>query len=80
MSCASANILLAHINGKKQLTDFTTEELKLLPLEYLIKNANPIELLNIWGKLPMDYKDHFYLQIKLPCFVTLQSSGMENPF
>ncbi|CAG9769720.1 unnamed protein product [Ceutorhynchus assimilis] len=66
--CFCVDVLLSHINGKKQFTDFTSEELNMIPLDYLIKNANTFELLEIWSKLPPDYKSDFSLQIRLPCF------------
>lgn len=69
MTCPSTNVMLAHLNGEKDLSEFTREEIKMLPLEYLIKYAKPYDLLNIWTKLPLSYQGDFYLQISLPCFV-----------
>lgn len=69
MTCPAVNVLLSHMNGEKLLSDFTAEELKMLPLDYLLKNITAGELLNSWYKLPMEYKSNYFLQVKLPCFV-----------
>lgn len=68
MACASVNILMELINGKKQLIELSKEELKMVPMDYLIQYAGTMELLEIWSKLPIIYKTNFYLQVKLPCF------------
>lgn len=58
-----------HANQNKKLYMFTKEELKQFPLDYLIKRANPLELLYAWSKIPQDYRADFDLQVRLPCFV-----------
>ncbi|KAH0998805.1 hypothetical protein HUJ04_005974 [Dendroctonus ponderosae] len=67
--CPSVALMLTHLNGEKSLRDFASGELNMLPLDYLIKNTNSFDLLDAWGKLPMNYKGCYELQIKLPCFV-----------
>jgi hypothetical protein len=67
--CPTIDVLLSHLNGEKEFTDLTINELQMIPLEYLIKYVKPLELLNIWYKLPISYKNNFLLQIKLPCFL-----------
>lgn len=68
MSCAAVSILMSHMNGEKELNEFSNIELGLLPLDYLIKYASPFELLLIFGKLPTIYQANFELRISLPCF------------
>lgn len=69
--------------GKKQLMDFTTEELKLIPIDYITQHVNPLELLDGWSKLPYSYKANFQLQTALPCFVhwnnPLQKTQFDGP-
>ena len=67
--CPSVGVMLAHLSGEKSFMDFTSEELVLIPYDYLLKTVKPMELLNIWSKLPISYKSDFLLQIKLPCFI-----------
>lgn len=62
-------LLREHANFKRQLHEFTKEELKKFPLEYLLDHAQPIELLYAWYKLPSKLAHNHYLQIRLPCFV-----------
>lgn len=62
-------LIADHTYMDKKLYMFTDEELKLIPLEYLIERADPIELLYAWHKLPPKYRGDFTLQIQLPCFV-----------
>lgn len=61
--------ILDYIHGNKLLITFTKEELKKFPIKYLIQHVRPWELLEVWHKLPEEYKSNFYLQIRLPCFV-----------
>ena len=68
MVCASVNLLIELINSKKQLLELSKEDLKMIPVDYLIQHADTLELLEVWSKLPITYKTHFYLQVKLPCF------------
>lgn len=67
MSCASADVMLSHLSGKKQLMDMTTEEIKTLPLEFIIRYVDSVQLLDAWGKLPISYKTNVTLQNRLPC-------------
>lgn len=67
--CVCECITLFHHNSIKKLTEFTKEELQSFPLEYFIKHARPWELLQIWTKLPVNYRCDFKLQIRLPCYV-----------
>lgn len=68
MACLSTNVLLLHLNGERRLIDFTSKELATLPLDYLIRYAEPYELLEVWGRLPAQYRTSYELQITLPCF------------
>lgn len=56
MSAKKAVTLLIqhHLICKKQLNEFSKEELNFFPLEYLIEHAHPIELLT-WSKLISNY-------------------------
>lgn len=65
--CASP--IKDHWQHIKRLNQFTEEELEKFPLDYLIEQAKPMELLYAWHKLPTDYRNNFYLQAQLPCFV-----------
>ena len=51
------------------LAKYTTEELKALSVEFLAEHISPYTLLNIWSRLPIEYKNNFYLQTQLPCFI-----------
>ncbi|CAG9764527.1 unnamed protein product [Ceutorhynchus assimilis] len=45
-SCSSIDNVLAHMNGEKLLSDFTSGELLRIPLDYLLKHAKSFELLD----------------------------------
>lgn len=62
-------IIDMHVNGQKRLYEFTEEELKLFPVEYLLKNTTTLELLYAWHKLPEQYLEQRALKQRLPCFV-----------
>jgi hypothetical protein len=62
-------LLYEHKYNHKQLHKFSEDELKEFPLEYLIEESEPIELLYAWHKLPWEYRSDFRLQTQLPCFV-----------
>lgn len=71
-------LLLLHSNLKRKLYEFSREDLKKFPLVYLIEHAHPIELLLSWSKLPSDYIENYYLQIKLPCFIHYNVTNQVN--
>lgn len=60
-------VILSHISGKKCLWDFNADELKLFSIPYLVLKASPIELSNIWFKLPAHYRWNENLKKRLPC-------------
>uniref|UniRef100_A0A6P7HAV2 Uncharacterized protein LOC114348431 n=1 Tax=Diabrotica virgifera virgifera TaxID=50390 RepID=A0A6P7HAV2_DIAVI len=62
-------LLMDHMFHKKRFEEFSKEELQLIPLDYIIRTVEPIELLYIWHKLPGEYRGEWNLQILLPCFV-----------
>lgn len=66
--CLTMELINKHWNGKN-LYEFTEEDLRNFPLQYLIERANPIELLYAWPNLPLEYRRDFKLQTQLPCFV-----------
>lgn len=61
-------LLREHANSKRELHNFTAEELGKFPLEYLLTNTHSLELLYAWHKLPSEFV-HEFLQMRLPCFV-----------
>lgn len=68
-------LLREHANYERKLHEFSKEELKKFPLEYLLDHAQPAELLYAWNKLPSEYTHNHFLQIRLPCFI-----HYNNPF
>jgi late competence protein required for DNA uptake (superfamily II DNA/RNA helicase) len=47
-------LLFEHKYNHQQLYKFSEDELKEFPLDYLIENSEPIELLYAWHKLPLE--------------------------
>ena len=68
MSCPSTSVMLQHMEGEKLLREFSDVELKMLSVDYMINYVQPIELLDVWGRLPESYKSNLGLQESLPCF------------
>lgn len=56
------------IYNQKDLNDLTSAELQTIPVEYFIQNVPCLDLLQIWSKLPISYRQNVYLQVCLPCF------------
>ena len=61
--------LLAFLNDSKSIDEYSTEELKCFPIRFFENYVEPATLLNIWGKLPIEYRTNADLQLCLPCFV-----------
>ena len=61
--------LLEYMEGKTRLDEFSEEDLKSFPLEYLVMHAQPVELLYAWPKLTREHCHCWFLQTALPCFV-----------
>lgn len=74
-NCLCIDTMLEHMYGNKKLCSFTVEQLSLFPLEYLLKNIGPLELLEAWPKLPPNYKSNHFLQCNLPCFIHLKTKN-----
>lgn len=68
-SQSSTLIMFELLDGKKEVTDLSPDELKLIPIEYFIKYIQPFELEEIWYKLPTSYKSNHSLILNLPCAV-----------
>lgn len=68
-NCVKMKLISDHKDYRKTLNEFSQEELEYFTLDYLIKNAKPVELLNCWHKLPTKYVQNFKLSTKLPCFI-----------
>lgn len=64
-----AELLLKYLSESKNLSEYSSDELKSIPLEFYQKYVDCLTLLSIWGKLPGEYRQNFDLQIKLPCFI-----------
>ena len=75
MACPSANAMISHMKGEKMLSEFTNEEIAMIPIDYLINYVDSSELLDAWGRLPSSYKSCFPLQIRLPCFLHYNRVG-----
>lgn len=43
-------------------------ELCYLPFEYYLEKVKPLDLADVWFKLPLKYRNEERLQKKLPCF------------
>lgn len=65
----SSEIMLGLLDGSKDIMNLSSYELSLVPVGFLIQYTQPIELLEVWTKLPNSYKNCFDLQTSLPCFV-----------
>ena len=63
-----ADYILELMTGTINIEDCSADVLKSIPIQYFLKYVKSMELLNIWGKLPTEYKNSFVLRTKLPCF------------
>lgn len=72
--------ILAYIDGKRTLQSLKEDELSILPVDYLIRHVRPGELLDVWHKLPNEYKCNFNLQIRLPCYVHYNRPDAQTHF
>ncbi|CAG9760371.1 unnamed protein product [Ceutorhynchus assimilis] len=61
--------LLKFLSGEKNIRECSAEELKELPIDFFLKYVDSSTLLHIWGLLPVEHRQEFELQIKLPCFI-----------
>jgi len=61
------NIYL-HQKHLVRIYEFSEEDLKYFPISYLEENVSPIQLQEIWEKLPKRYKSSPVLKLNLPCF------------
>ena len=68
--------LAEHIINEKKFIEFSHDEFLKIPVEYIIKKVKPCELLEIWTKLPYDYRANEDLQERLPCFIHYNRKDM----
>ena len=67
MATTTTNLMLDILSGAKNIND--CDDLKSLPLDFFLNYVDCMSLLDIWGRLPVDYRRNFELQVRLPCFV-----------
>ena len=70
--------LFIFLNDSKSIDEYSADELKCLPINFFLKYVKPIKLLNIWGKLPIEYRSNDDLQLRLPCFVHYNKPSMRT--
>ena len=61
--------LLTVLNNSMSIDEYSTEELKCLPIDFFLHYVDCMSLLDIWGRFPVDNRRNFELQVRLPCFV-----------
>lgn len=64
----SSCVMMCHLNGDKSFSEFSDNDLSKFSLQYIIQYIRPYELLEIFGRLPMEYQQQHQLRILIPCF------------
>lgn len=72
-------LMLALTKDELRLKHLSNTDILLLPIDflkdYIISNVRPLELLNLWHRLPGQCKEDYNIRILLPCFI---HSGTPN--
>ncbi|KAL1487903.1 hypothetical protein ABEB36_015288 [Hypothenemus hampei] len=60
------------------LREFSNEDLEYFPVSYLEKYVSPIELQQVWIKLPEKHKNNPVLKLNLPCLKHFNTNNSEG--